>query len=113
MLCPADDCHFVTHLLCIAPLCTPPTELLPKTGQCPKCDTRIIWGEVIRGSYTRKERSEAEQEELQKAQDRVLRKSRRKKVDKGDESSSQAISELSLDSPTKRSKSEKGVRPKK
>jgi len=113
MLCPAGDCTYVAHLLCIAPLCTPPTELLPKAGQCPDCDTRIIWGEVIRGSYARRERSEAEQEDLKKAQDRALRKGRRKKVDQGDESSSQAISELSLDSPTKRSKSEKGVRAKK
>jgi len=113
MLCPAGDCTYVAHLLCIAPLCTRPTDLLPKVGQCPGCDTRITWGEVIRGSYARRERSEAEQEELQKEQDRALRKGRRKKVDKGDESSSQAISELSLDSPTKRSKSEKGVRPRK
>lgn len=63
-----------------------------------------MWGEIIRGCYARRERSEAEQNDLQKAQNRTLRKGRRKKVETGDESSSQALSELSLDSPTKRSR---------
>lgn len=77
-------------------------EVLPKTGQCPGCDTRIIWGEVIRGCYARRERSEAEQEDRHKAQEKAVRKARRKKGNVVDENPSQAVSELSLESPTKR-----------
>ena len=101
-LCPASGCDYVAHVLCIAPLFALPTDLLPKSGQCPGCDARIIWGDVIRGCYTRRERTEAEEEDLNKAQQRALRKERRKKGEVVDESSSQAISELSLESPTKR-----------
>jgi hypothetical protein len=107
VLCTAGDCEHVAHVLCIAPLFTSSSELLPEAGHCPRCDTRIIWGELIRGCFARKEGSEAEQQDIQKALERALKKGRRKKVDVIEESSSQAISELSLESPTKRSKSAK------
>jgi hypothetical protein len=60
---------------------------------------------VIRGCYARKEGAEREQEDIVKQKMRALRKTRRKKADDVEEESSQAISELSLVSPTKRIRS--------
>jgi structure-specific endonuclease subunit SLX1 len=104
MLCPEGDCQYTAHLLCIAPLFTPPTSILPKRGQCPGCDIVVDWGKVIRGCYARKERSEQEQEDIRKQEERQLQKARRKKANVADGGSSQAISELRLESPTKRSR---------
>ncbi|KAJ9099948.1 hypothetical protein QFC21_003956 [Naganishia friedmannii] len=77
-LCPSDqttlECHGLYHLQCLAPhflrteMHTPPPVtastadtpiaprfLLPKNGTCPSCETRLEWGQVIRGCYARRD----------------------------------------------------------
>lgn len=111
MLCPEEYCRYVAHLLCVAPLFTPPSDILPKRGRCPSCDDPVDWGKVVRGCYARKEGSEQEQAEIEKQKARQLQKGRRKKAIVADGGSSTAISKLSLESPTKRSRRPKPSRP--
>ncbi|GLB37298.1 putative catalytic subunit of the SLX1-SLX4 structure-specific endonuclease that resolves DNA secondary structures generated during DNA repair and recombination [Lyophyllum shimeji] len=56
-LCPEPSCTAVSHISCLAKhfLETEPTELaiIPRGGSCPCCNTYILWGDIIRGSYRR------------------------------------------------------------
>lgn len=61
-----DDCYALTHLSCLskrflsqeASTSTSPPPLLPDKGTCPSCESPLRWGDLIRGSYRRKEHAE-------------------------------------------------------
>jgi hypothetical protein len=80
---------------------------VPTDGECPSCGVNETWGQVIRGSYARKEGTERERE-FNRKQTQKLARGRRKKTlcqesETGDTPSS-SMGSLSLASPTKKSR---------
>lgn len=46
--CVKVSCHLMTHLICLAKLFTNEKTLLPVDGDCPSCNTNVLWGDLIR-----------------------------------------------------------------
>ncbi|KAK1924355.1 hypothetical protein DB88DRAFT_490085 [Papiliotrema laurentii] len=55
-LCPAalTECTAMAHLLCMA-RSQPRSQLLPRHIQCPGCSEIVEWGQVVRGSFRRRD----------------------------------------------------------
>ncbi|KAG6866649.1 hypothetical protein C0991_000759 [Blastosporella zonata] len=54
-LCPSASCTAVSHITCLSKkfLGTSTTALIPRGGTCSSCNTYILWGDIVRGSYRR------------------------------------------------------------
>lgn len=56
-LCPSSGCISVSHLHCLAKdfrkVNSPPTDLIPRGGNCNSCGSYVLWGDIIRGCYRR------------------------------------------------------------
>lgn len=46
--CTNINCDLVSHLCCLANLFLPPGEYVPIHGNCPFCNTKLKWGDLIR-----------------------------------------------------------------
>ncbi|XP_037974657.2 structure-specific endonuclease subunit SLX1 homolog [Plutella xylostella] len=46
--CLNPDCELVCHITCLAELFLTPGEYVPIEGQCPFCDVKLKWGDLIR-----------------------------------------------------------------
>ena len=76
-LCPSGDCKAVSHLSCLATDflssdSSGSSELLPRGGNCKSCQSYVLWGDVIRGCYRRRQGGKAPQlEESDREEDSV------------------------------------------
>ncbi|CAK1590123.1 unnamed protein product [Parnassius mnemosyne] len=48
LTCLNTNCELVTHITCLADLFLTPGEFVPIEGKCPFCDTKLLWGDLIR-----------------------------------------------------------------
>ena len=51
--CPVDRCEAVSHIICLADSFLGSEKgkyLIPVQGECPVCETTMMWGDVIRKS---------------------------------------------------------------
>lgn len=48
VLCISPHCKLVAHLKCLAKLCLEPGHYVPIKGECPICETKFLWGDIIR-----------------------------------------------------------------
>ena len=83
-LCPTTTCLAVSHLSCLSrhflaneASSSSNADIIPRGGWCDSCDAYILWGDVIRGCYRRREGGvtlEAEQDDAdEQDEDRDLR----------------------------------------
>ncbi|KAI0366586.1 hypothetical protein BV20DRAFT_952080 [Pilatotrama ljubarskyi] len=77
-LCPTTKCTAVSHLACLSRhfLSSEPSastsDILPRGGTCTECQSYILWGDIIRGCYRRRQGGaipENEPEELDDHED--------------------------------------------
>ncbi|KAI0357682.1 hypothetical protein OH77DRAFT_1494598 [Trametes cingulata] len=60
-LCPQSKCTAVSHLACLSRhfLSSGPSastsDIIPRGGTCNECHTYILWGDVVRGCYRRRQ----------------------------------------------------------
>ncbi|KAG6857790.1 hypothetical protein H0H87_004206 [Tephrocybe sp. NHM501043] len=56
-LCPSRSCTAVSHITCLSKKfldsTSASTAFIPRGGTCPSCNTYILWGDIVRGSYRR------------------------------------------------------------
>ena len=75
-LCPASSCTAVSHLSCLsrrfldAQPASSSADIIPRGGTCKSCNNYILWGDVIRGCYRRREGGVVPDAELEDADDR-------------------------------------------
>lgn len=48
VLCISPRCKLVAHLKCLAKLCLEPGHYVPIKGECPICEMKFLWGDIIR-----------------------------------------------------------------
>lgn len=76
-LCPTVSCTGVSHLSCLSRyfLDTEPSssnsDIIPRGGNCKSCHSYILWGDIIRGCYRRRDGGVTPDAELEDADDRV------------------------------------------
>lgn len=46
--CTNPNCDLVAHLCCLADIFLSPGEYVPISGNCPLCDVKLKWGNLIR-----------------------------------------------------------------
>ncbi len=75
-LCPSSSCTAVSHLSCLsrrfldAQPASSSADIIPRGGTCKSCGTYVLWGDVIRGCYRRREGGVVPDAELEDADDR-------------------------------------------
>ena len=75
-LCPTSLCTAVSHLSCLSRhfLDTEPysshSDIIPRGGKCNSCHSYILWGDIIRGCYRRRDGGVTPDAELEDADDR-------------------------------------------
>ncbi|KAI1786373.1 hypothetical protein LXA43DRAFT_59068 [Ganoderma leucocontextum] len=72
-LCPTTSCTAVSHLTCLSrhflaieASSSSNSDIIPRGGRCASCNAYILWGDVVRGCYRRREggvNPEAEQDD--------------------------------------------------
>ncbi|KAI0772964.1 hypothetical protein BD413DRAFT_38141 [Trametes elegans] len=74
-LCPTSTCTAVSHLACLSKsfLAVEPSafnsDIIPRGGTCSECRTYILWGDVIRGCYRRRDGGVTPENEVEDAVD--------------------------------------------
>ncbi|KAI0634373.1 hypothetical protein C8Q77DRAFT_1056180 [Trametes polyzona] len=73
-LCPTSGCTAVSHLTCLSRdfLATTPStssDIIPRGGTCKECHSYVLWGDVIRGCYRRRQGGVTPEAELEEADD--------------------------------------------
>lgn len=48
LFCINARCKLVSHLQCLAKICLQEGHYIPTLGVCPLCETKILWGDLIR-----------------------------------------------------------------
>lgn len=48
VFCVNPKCKLVSHLKCLAKLCLEDGHYVPIDGICPLCDSKFLWGDIIR-----------------------------------------------------------------
>lgn len=48
MMCVNPKCTLKCHVLCFSKYFCNDSEILPVEGDCPSCDTHLLWGDVVR-----------------------------------------------------------------
>ncbi|XP_028160454.1 structure-specific endonuclease subunit SLX1 homolog [Ostrinia furnacalis] len=48
LTCLNSSCELIAHITCLAKLFLTPGEFIPIEGNCPFCDTKLKWGDLIR-----------------------------------------------------------------
>lgn len=48
LTCTHSACDLVAHITCLADLFLNPGEYVPIEGKCPFCETRLLWGDLIK-----------------------------------------------------------------
>lgn len=48
VFCINTRCKLVSHLRCLAKICLQPGHYVPINGECPLCDYKFLWGDIIR-----------------------------------------------------------------
>ncbi|RPD61793.1 hypothetical protein L227DRAFT_562759 [Lentinus tigrinus ALCF2SS1-6] len=75
-LCPSSPCTAVSHLSCLsrhfldAQPASSSADIIPRGGACPSCGTYVLWGDIVRGCYRRREGGVVPDAELEDADDR-------------------------------------------
>lgn len=92
LVCPNASCNSANHLSCLAPSFTKQAEdIVPTTGQCPKCSTKLRWMDLVKELSLRM-RGEAEVAKLFK-----VRKARGKKNEEAAGAALVEVDEVSED----------------
>ncbi|KAI0649833.1 hypothetical protein C8Q79DRAFT_350476 [Trametes meyenii] len=73
-LCPAMACKAVSHLACLSHRflseeSPASSDIIPRGGTCKACHSYILWGDIIRGCYRRRQGGVAPENELEEPDD--------------------------------------------
>ncbi|KAK0083326.1 hypothetical protein PV325_008963 [Microctonus aethiopoides] len=48
IMCSKENCKLIAHLICLANVFRIDKKIIPINGICPSCNTKVLWGDLIR-----------------------------------------------------------------